>query len=70
MASPMIQTMIVYRWPSTNTFAGIGDDDGTELEPRPVRDTTPTMIPAAAQVEATLNIPVDPPLKALISFPG
>jgi hypothetical protein len=40
------------------------------FNPRPVRVTTPTMTPAAAQVEATLNTPIEPPLSARTNFLG
>jgi hypothetical protein len=40
------------------------------FNPRPVRVTTPTIIPAAAQVAATLKTPIEPPLNALINFLG
>ena len=34
------------------------------LRPRPVRVTTPTMMPAVAHVAATERTPVDPPSRA------
>src|SRR3954467_11066320 len=37
------------------------------LRPRPVSVTTPTMIPAPAQVAATFSTPSEPPERALIS---
>ena len=37
------------------------------LSPRPVSVTTPTMIPAPAQVAATLSTPIEPPSIALTS---
>jgi hypothetical protein len=40
------------------------------LSPSPVRVTTPTMIPAEAQVVATERTPMDPPRKAATSFLG
>ena len=40
------------------------------FSPRPVRLTTPTMIPAAAHVEATLRTPIVPARNAGISFFG
>src|ERR1039457_3820605 len=36
------------------------------LSPRPVSVTTPTMMPAAAQVAATFSTPMDPPSMALM----
>src|SRR5882672_617577 len=38
------------------------------LRPSPVSVTTPTMIPAPAQMTATLSTPIDPPSSALKNF--
>jgi len=40
------------------------------LRPRPVRVTTPTIMPALAQVEATPRTPMEPAFKALINLGG
>src|SRR3954468_6599140 len=38
------------------------------LRPRPVRVTTPTMMPAPAHVEATFSTPSEPPRSALMKL--
>src|SRR5688572_6886880 len=51
---------------SKSEFPAYASTIELNLRPSPVSVTTPTMIPAPAQVAATFSTDIDPPFKALI----